>query len=38
MKKTDRNSNYMDIEEQIKKTFGFEDNVEEDYGDDIVPF
>lgn len=38
MKKTDRNSNYMDIEEQINKTFGFEDKIEEDYGDDIVPF
>lgn len=39
MKKTDRNSNYMDLEEQVNKAFGFESsNSEEDYGDDIVPF
>lgn len=38
MKKTDRNSSYTDIEEQINKTFGFKDGIEEDYGDDIVPF
>lgn len=38
-KKIDRNSNYRDTEEQINKTFGFENNnIEEDYGDDIVPF
>ncbi len=39
MKKTDRISNYMDLEEQVNKVFGFENNnIEEDYGDDIVPF
>ncbi len=39
MKKTDRNSNYMDLEEQVNKAFGFESsNSEEDYGDNIVPF
>lgn len=39
MKKTDKNSNYMNVEEQVNKAFGFESsNIEEDYGDDIVPF
>lgn len=39
MKKTDKNSNYMNVEEQVNKAFGFESsNIEEDYGDDIIPF
>ncbi len=39
IKKIDRNSNYMDLEQEVNKTFGFDNNdMEEDYGDDIVPF
>lgn len=38
MKKGERNSNYMNLEEEVNKVFGFETNKKEDYGDDIVPF
>ncbi len=38
-KKTERESKYKDIQEQIDKIFGKDINkIEEDYGDDIVPF
>lgn len=38
-KKSERESKYKDIQEQIDKIFGEEiNNIEEDYGDDIVPF
>lgn len=38
MKKIDRNSNYMNLDKQLNQAFEFEDKIEEDYGDDIVPF
>ncbi|MCI8760509.1 MAG: hypothetical protein HFJ34_05255 [Clostridia bacterium] len=38
MKKIDRNPNYMDLDKQLNQAFGLEDKIEEDYGDDIVPF
>ncbi len=39
MKKTDRNSIHKDLQEELDKTFGINENyIEEDYGDDIVPF
>lgn len=38
-KKFERESKYKDIQEQVNKIFGKNiDNIEEDYGDDIVPF
>lgn len=38
-KKSERESKYKDIQEQIDKIFGEDINkIEEDYGDDIVPF
>lgn len=38
-KKSERESKYKDIQEQIDKIFGKDINkIEEDYGDDIVPF
>ena len=38
-KKAERESKYKDIQEQIDKIFGEDiNNIEEDYGDDIVPF
>lgn len=38
-KKSERESKYKDIQEQIDKIFGEDiNNIEEDYGDDIVPF
>ena len=38
-KKAERESKYRDIQEQIDKIFGEDINkIEEDYGDDIVPF
>lgn len=38
-KKTERESKYQDLQEQIDKIFGEDINkIEEDYGDDIVPF
>ena len=38
-KKLERESKYKDIQEQIDKIFGEDiNNIEEDYGDDIVPF
>ncbi len=38
-KKSERESKYKDIQEQIDKLFGEDiNNIEEDYGDDIVPF
>lgn len=39
MKKTDRNSIHKDLQEELDKVFGINKNrIEEDYGDDIVPF
>lgn len=38
-KKSERESKYKDIQEQVNKIFGEDiNNIEEDYGDDIVPF
>lgn len=38
-KKAERESKYRDIQEEIDKIFGEDiNNIEEDYGDDIVPF
>lgn len=38
-KKSERESKYKDIQEQVNKIFGENiNNIEEDYGDDIVPF
>ena len=36
--KLSRNPKYDDLEENINKIFGNEEKIEEDYGDDIVPF
>ena len=39
MKKTDRNSIHKDLQEELDRVFGINENhIEEDYGDDIVPF
>lgn len=38
-KKAERESKYRDIQEEIDKIFGEDiNNIEEDYGDDVVPF
>lgn len=38
-KKAERESKYRDIQEEIDKIFGKDiNNIEEDYGDDVVPF